>query len=160
MKRLFIFAYCYWLLWNLKRKYKTSMPRIKFKKILTPGVTARLEYDENKRHGTIRIDLNKSCSYSDIKRSLYHEFRHLWQWTYFYEVSKWWFNILNIHENDPFYYNFSMTEYDAIRFAKSSGEKDDCSIMSLYTVTELNSMYKAKNHIEFIMDIGRKLPDN
>lgn len=81
---------------------------------------------------TMAIDVTSLETTERIRSTVFHEFRHLWQYKCFPEESEYWgtWTVKNRERMGEDSYLFSPLELDANRFAKSGGRLDDDSIMT------------------------------
>lgn len=81
---------------------------------------------------TMAIDVTSLGTVERIRSTVFHEFRHLWQYKFFPEESKYWstWTAKNRERMGGSSYLFSPLELDANRFAKSEGRLDDDSVMT------------------------------
>ena len=65
----------YYQLIKLANKYNTGIPKVNF---IKENEESTLAYYGK---GSIRIDIYKHHSFETLKRTVFHEYRHHWQWS-------------------------------------------------------------------------------
>lgn len=121
----------FWLI-KLAKKYRTSVPKVNFIK----------EKEENTLayygKGSIRIDIYKHHSFGALKRTVFHEYRHHWQWSKQHLIFQWWIEHNEIYAN---LYPYTSIELDAYRFGNSLGVLDDDLVFRLMPLEAIENCY-------------------
>lgn len=110
-------------------------------------------YGEGRSKRIMGINFDKVDTPKEIRATVMHEFRHVWQYTYYHDLTEYWSNWTRKHGEDfgKDAYLFSPIELDANRFAKSDGTLDDDSVL----IAVPASQYPAREFGELVYLAGK-----
>ena len=102
------------------------------------------------------VNINKLDTPKEIRATVMHEFRHVWQYAHYKNQAEYWSHWRKVNEANINIGKcadwFSPLELDANRFAKSEGKLDDNSIIAV----EPTSQYPSRELLKLV-EIGAQI---